>query len=257
MARNAGQEKGRRIVVVTAHPDDEMGFGSVLTHYARSGATVRLLCLTLGQKGFRSHTGIDDGDELARVRERELRDSSRILGLEPPIVLEFVDQELLGPAQERVRRRVKEELTGLRPDVVVTFGPDGVTGHVDHRAVSCFVTEILQATPAPGPSLFYFALSLEHVAAVERRTGRTLLGVAEPYLNTRIRVPDEDVQRAVQAIGVYRSQFAPDAMERLQAGFRTTSREVWFRRVLPGPRAGEPKAESLFEGPPSDRGGHA
>lgn len=254
---NRKRSAGKKIIVVTAHPDDEMPFGSVLSHYASVGAEVQLVCLTLGQKGFRAHTGIQNGDELARIREEELRRSSRILGLEPPIVLEFVDQELLGPAQERVRARLKEVLDLLRPDVVVTFGPDGITGHVDHRAVSCFVTEILQAGEEHGTRLFYFGLTLDHVAAVEQRTGRVLLGVADRYLNTRITVPDEDVERGIEAIGAYRSQFAPDALKRLQAGFRATTRVVHFRQVIPEPSEGRAVAESFFDDGPAhgnDRG---
>ncbi len=247
---NHNEAHGKKIVVVTAHPDDEMGFGSVLSYYARRGAEVRIVCLTLGQKGFRDHIDVDDGEELARLREKELRASSSALGIEPPMALEFVDKELLGPAQERARERVREILDQLVPDVVITFGPDGITGHQDHRAVGCFVTETLQAREHP-PRLFHWALTLEHVAEVERHTGRRLLGVARAHLDTCVRVSDEDVERGVRAIGAYRSQFAPDALKDLQEGFRGRLGEVYFRRVLPGTRSGEELAVSLF-GP--DRG---
>lgn len=248
--------EGKTIVAFNAHPDDEMGYASVLTHYARRGASVRLVTLTAGQKGFRAHVDVEDGEALARLRREEIRRVSDILGLEPPKVLEFVDQELLGAVQERVRERVAEVLDELRPDVVITFGPDGVTGHADHRAVSSFVTEILQARSDGTPRLFYYALSPSHVAAVAEHTGRVLLGVSERYLTTRIVVSEEEVETGIRAIGEYRSQFDPDAMRKIQAGFRNATKEVWFRQVFPLPTrslASGPAATFLFEGTPGER----
>ncbi len=239
---------GRKtIAVITAHPDDEMGLGSVLAHYVDRGVRVHLVCLTSGQKGFRSHTDITDSEELARVRRGELRRAAHILGVEPPTVLEFVDQELLGPAQDRIREELTRVLDDLEPDVVLTFGPDGVTGHPDHRAVSCLVTEILQAREDGSSKLYYHELPLGHVVHVAERTGRTLLGVAPRYLTTRIEVSPEEVERGIRAIGEYRSQFAPDALEELQKTFRGTTGEVWFRQVLPPPDPGMAVASTLFE----------
>ena len=119
--------EGKKLLVVNAHPDDEMGYASVLAHYAARGAHVRIVSATLGQKGFRDHTGIDDGEELARVRREELETASRFLGLDPPIALEFVDKELLGAVQDRVRQRIAEvletEATLHEPEHPVEPGP--------------------------------------------------------------------------------------------------------------------------------------
>jgi len=235
-----------KLTAVLAHPDDEMGFAPVLAHYAARGAEVRLVCVTSGQKGFRSHTEIRQVEKLVEVREAELREASRILGLEPPVLLGFVDQELWGGKQEEVRRALAGTLESLDPQVVLTFGPDGVTGHPDHRAVSCFVTEILQARRQPDVRLYYHALTLEDVDRFARRTGRRLLGVADPHLTTRIRVSPEELDRGLRAVGQYRSQFAPEVMEELQEVFRANGTEIWFRRVLPGASPAQPVEESLF-----------
>ena len=231
-----------------AHPDDEMGFASVLAHYAALGVRVRLVALTSGQKGFRSHTDIEAVDELVRVRKEELREASRILGLEPPVFLDFVDQELLGDDQEEVRERLAEVLQEYDFHVVVTFGPDGVTGHRDHRAVSCFVTEILQARDDLRPRLYYHALSPESVEHFRRRTGRTLLGVSGDFLTTRIRVSESEVEKGVRAVGAYRSQFSPDFLDELREIFRKEGRKVHFRRVLPSPPVDGPMEECFFNG---------
>ncbi len=234
------------LVAVLAHPDDEMGFASVLAHYAEKGTRVFLISLTAGQKGVRPHNQIDGTEELVRVRREEFENVGRILGAEEARVLEFVDQELLGAAQGEVRRRLQEVLEELRPRAVITFGPDGITGHPDHRAVSCFVTEILQARDDRHARLFYHGLHPRDAARFAERTGRTLLAVAERYLTTRIRVSEENVARGLQALSEYRSQFSPQLMEQIQSVFRETTREVWFRRVLPLPESDQSLENSLF-----------
>jgi LmbE family N-acetylglucosaminyl deacetylase len=134
----------------------------------------------------------------------------------------------------------------LRPQVVVTFGPDGVTGHPDHRAVSCFVTEILQSREDGTPRLFYHAVRLRDAARFADETGRTLLAVAQQHLTTRIRVSDEAVARGLQAIGQHRSQFPPERLDEIRRAFRETTREVWFRRVFPPPGPVRSVEASLF-----------
>lgn len=242
---DVGVENGPTLVGVLAHPDDEMGFGAVLAQAAHEGARVRLVALTAGQKGFRPHHPVTDGEELVRVRTEEFRNASRILGLDPPLVLEFVDQELLGDRQDEIQERLSNVLTELRPDVVVTFGPDGITGHPDHRAVSCFVTEILQARQ-DGPRLYYHGLHPWQAARFAERTGRTFRAVAEPYLTTRIRVSGGHLERGLKAIGEYRSQFSAPVMDQLLRAFRETTRDVWFRRVFPHPGSRGDLEDSLF-----------
>ena len=237
----------KTIVAVLAHPDDEMGFASVLAHYAARGGRIHLVSLTPGQKGFRDHAGISEVEALVQVRKEELRSSCRILGLEPPRILDFVDGELPAADQGQIRTQLQEVLDDWAPDVVLTFGPEGVTGHPDHRTVSAFVTEVLQARGTPGPRLFYHALTGEAVARFREETGRTLLGVEERYLTTRVEVSEEAVEAALRAIGEYRSQFSPDFMTRIQRCFRETLREVWFRRAFPSLRQGKPPEGSLFQ----------
>lgn len=234
------------LLAITAHPDDEMGFGSVLAHYARKGVGVHLVALTAGQKGFREHMGIDDPERLARIRRQELRNSSHELGIEPSRTLGFVDQELLGPAQGRIREVITDILRELAPQVVLTFGPEGVTGHPDHRAVSCYVTEILQARHDGQPRLYYHTLSHDHVVRVASRTGRRLLHVDDRYITTRIRVSEEDLEKGLRALAQHRSQFAPDTMREMQSLFRETTREVGFRRVFPTPVPDGETETSLF-----------
>jgi LmbE family N-acetylglucosaminyl deacetylase len=67
------------------------------------------------------------------------------------------------PEQEGARL-VAEVLAEVRPDTIVTFGPDGLTGHADHRAVSRWVTRAWHETGRPG-QLWYATLTAEFLAS--------------------------------------------------------------------------------------------
>lgn len=240
------EAEGKILLAVLAHPDDEMGFASVLAHYAGRGADVFMVSLTAGQKGFRPHTDIREAEDLARVRREEFKRSARVLGAREARVLEFVDQELLGPRQDEIRRRLGDTLEELTPHAVITFGPDGITGHPDHRAASCFVTELLQAKKEGESRLFYHGLHPQDAARFAEEMGRTLHAVAERHLTTRIQVSEEDVETGLRAIQEHRSQFSPEFMDQIRRIFRDTTREVWFRRVFPAPGSRGKLERSLF-----------
>src|SRR5215207_3798691 len=91
------------------------------------------------------------GDELATAREEEARCAARALGIQPPILLGFPDGKL---------------------GDYITWGPDGGTGHPDHRIVSSIVTQ-LQRTGAPGipERLFYMSLPVESMQAMNPQRG--------------------------------------------------------------------------------------
>ena len=81
----------------------------------------------------------------------------------------------------RVTQRIAEELERLRPDAVVTWGPDGGTGHPDHRIVSNIVTQ-LQRTGAPGvpERVFYMNLPVEAMRAMNPQRGEPPLQRVAP-----------------------------------------------------------------------------
>ncbi len=224
--------EGKTILAVTAHPDDDMGLGAVLTHYAVRGAAVHLVCATPGQKGFRSHTGITDASVLANVRREELRRSCEILEIEAPTILDFVDKEILGPKQAELKVRLHDILQARRPDIVLTFGPDGITGHPDHRGMSCLVTELLQKEKDSNIRLYYLVFTEERARRLLEASGRELAWVADRFVNTIVEVSEEELDRSIQAISQYRSQFAPDAMEQMLDFHRHSGRRISFRRAL-------------------------
>jgi LmbE family N-acetylglucosaminyl deacetylase len=123
---------------VWAHPDDEAYLSAGLMAAARRrGDRVVVVTATAGEHGT------DDADRwpperLGPMRRLELRASLAALGVQEHHVLGYPDG---GCAERDGTARLAAIIDDVRPDVVVTFGPEGMTGHPDHRAVSRWTTD--------------------------------------------------------------------------------------------------------------------
>ena len=138
----------RTILFVFAHPDDESHWGSgVAIRCHDEGARTVLVTMTRGERGTTG--GICSTEELSAVREAELREASRILKFDSLEILPYLDKEVPNIAPDEVRRLLVERIRRERPDVLVTFDPHGITYHLDHIALSRFVTEAIPAAADP------------------------------------------------------------------------------------------------------------
>jgi LmbE family N-acetylglucosaminyl deacetylase len=139
-----------RAVIVFAHPDDaEFLCGGTVATWAKGGTDVHYVCATDGSAGW---NGPDlTRDEIARIREAEMREAADVLGVRSVTFLGFVDGTL-EPNLE-LRRAVTREVRRLRPDVLLTFEPTLWSGrryvnHPDHRAIGEAVLAVV-ACDAP------------------------------------------------------------------------------------------------------------
>jgi LmbE family N-acetylglucosaminyl deacetylase len=124
------------LLVVYAHPDDKVfGTGGVLRTYSDEGVRTALICATRGEAGEIADAALATSQTIARVREGELRESCRILGVEDLVVLGCHDGRLAEADPAEVQGCIVREMRRLRPQVVVTFDAAGVYGHPDHRAI--------------------------------------------------------------------------------------------------------------------------
>jgi LmbE family N-acetylglucosaminyl deacetylase len=216
-------QQGRTLLVVAAHADDEGPVGPMLARYAREGVRVHLLIVTDGAQGS-VNAGVPPGPELAQLRVREAECAAEALGLQPPIFLEFPDGRLGDFVGDptllyRVTARLAQELERLRPDAIVTWGPDGGMGHSDHRIVSNLVTQLTRAG-APGATrrLYYIYIPAEGFRALYPERGVPPLLLPEPsYLTVRVSFEPQDLAAARRATACHRTQFTGDMMERMLA----------------------------------------
>jgi N-acetyl-1-D-myo-inositol-2-amino-2-deoxy-alpha-D-glucopyranoside deacetylase len=151
---------GKRLLVLFAHPDDE-AFGSAgsFAYLADRGATVTLIDATRGEEGEISDPMLATPQNLGEVREKELRTAMAQVGVTDVRFLDYRDSGMAGTEENKnprafmnanpadVAAHLREVIDELKPDAVLTFGPDGVYGHPDHKMISRTATAaVLTAT---------------------------------------------------------------------------------------------------------------
>ncbi len=277
--------KPRTLLAVFAHPDDEsFGTGGTLAHYARQGVRVVLVCATRGEVGDIADPSLATRETLAAVREKELLCAARELGIADVIFLGYRDSGMIGSPENdhpeafinAPATRVVPELVKIirreRPDVVITFEPNGGYGHPDHIAVHHHTVAAFHAAgslyrypeegdPWQPARLFYTAIPRRVFLEVrERLTARGIdthdldawlaagMGWPDEQINVILDVSDS-VDAKWRAIRCHRTQVGPDNFfARLPEDIRQAvlSRE-YFALAWPPDAEGLPW-QDLFEG---------
>jgi LmbE family N-acetylglucosaminyl deacetylase len=156
------------------------------------------------------------------MRSEEARCSATALRANAPILLGFPDGKLGDYISDRtlvyrLTDRLAAEIRRLQPDALITWGPDGGTGHPDHRLVSELVTQLVRAG-APGATerLFYMYIPAEGFVAMNPQRGAPpMLIPALKYLTTIVPFTPADLEAAKQSMACHRSQFAAELIERV------------------------------------------
>ena len=151
------------IVGVFAHPDDEaFGPAGTLATLAKE-YDVYLICVTRGDAGM-SHIK-HDGD-LGDIRLMELRNSAHILGIKEVFFLNYKDGTLCNNVYHKVADDIQKRLDELTPETLITFEPRGVSGHIDHIAVSMITTFVFNRVPY-ARYLWYYCIDVRHRKAMK------------------------------------------------------------------------------------------
>jgi LmbE family N-acetylglucosaminyl deacetylase len=199
----------RTIAAVVAHPDDESyAFAGTLAKAVIDGARAFVVAATRGEGGWDLSGAQRRGAALAAVRTEELAASCDAIGAAPPRFLELPD----GGVAEREAEgaaRLRAVLAELAPDVVLTLGPDGAYGHVDHLATTRMVTaaadarRVLHAAFAPGVFAPFFRLMRRHAPEVLGVDDESALGEPEADLEVDVTAVRD---RKLAAVAAHRSQ---------------------------------------------------
>jgi LmbE family N-acetylglucosaminyl deacetylase len=143
------------ILGVWAHPDDETYLSAgLMANTASRGARVACVTATRGEEGSWDHERYPPS-EMARIRDAELIAALGVLGVTEHYWLEFRDGTCDAVAEAEGIDRVGTIIDKVNPDTILTFGPEGLTGHPDHRAVSRWTTKAFDIAAKPGATLCY------------------------------------------------------------------------------------------------------
>lgn len=141
------------LLFVFAHPDDD-AFGPSGTLIMMSkDYDIHFLCVTKGQSG-ENHSN-NTSESLSKIREREVRASSKIIGANSIKFLDFVDGELCNNSYHDITAAIRRHVDLLQPSILMTFEPRGVTGHIDHIVVSMACHFVYQQSPYVNKLMLY------------------------------------------------------------------------------------------------------
>lgn len=207
-------QASRPIVAVFAHPDDERVIGPLLSRLAREGRETHLVIATDGSQGVRDFARIPAGAELAAARTREATCAANRLGVRQLHILGLPDGGLASfDVLGKLRPALAAIIDSLRPAAIITFGPEGGTGHPDHRLVGDVVTQIIQGDARYAKvDLLYASLPTERLRTAPPAEP-TVNGTAAALLTVRVPFEDRDLVAGREEFACHQSQYAPAEMD--------------------------------------------
>lgn len=136
------------MLLIFAHPDDEsFALGGTIAKYAEEGVNITLVVSTKGEAG--QTAGFCKKEELGLFREQELMRAAKVLGITEVIFLGYLDKEVPKVPPLDIVGRLVGIIRTRRPQVVITFGADGSSGHRDHRAIHHFTKAAIRLAKEP------------------------------------------------------------------------------------------------------------
>jgi LmbE family N-acetylglucosaminyl deacetylase len=217
--------KAERVLGVFAHPDDESVLaGGVLAAAAAAGADVAVVSATRGESGPLADGVHATPGTLGAVRLAELRDACAELGVRSVECLGLPDGSLEDVA-DQLASEVARLVATLRPDAVVTFGPEGLYWHQDHVAVHDAVATALESA-SPRPAVHHLVWPHgwmnDLVAAMHGRgLAPNLWGLdpeswgSDPDVDTVALDVRAHLDAKLRAIACHASQLPPDHLFRI------------------------------------------
>jgi len=256
----------RRVACVFAHPDDDtFGVGGSLALHAQDELELTVILATSGEAGRIADASLATRETLASVREAEDVASWRALGFDPDVrFLRHPDGGLGRIPREQLVFEVWDLLEETSPEVVVTFGPDGITGHEDHVAIGAIATEAFHATRTSSSGRAFSRLlhnvvpqgSLDRLNELLRVRGLEPMDPRQPFMPRG--VPDAEIGVRVDCSSVYEHKLEAIRSHKTQAELEDVPFDLWpemlstesYVVAWPERRPRDPVITDLFEGLP-------
>lgn len=183
----------KSLVAVFAHPDDEaFGPGGSLIHFGKI-SEINLVCVTNGDRP---------------ERKGELLKSAKILGIKKVDFLNFPDGSLCNNDYHQLAKAIEKKLKLYRPETVMTFEPRGVSGHLDHVAVSLVTTFVVKKLPFVKKILYFCELE-RTMKLLRKNFGEYFIYVPDGYKRKNIGLiinTSAHWQQRLKAMAAHQSQ---------------------------------------------------
>ncbi len=243
-----------KLLCVTAHPDDEAGaFGGTLLLYHERGVETYIVCLTAGTAA-RNRGTARSNEELASLRREEFAASCKVLGVTRGEVLDYLDSKLDRADLYQATGDLVQRIRQIRPDVMLTFGPDGgLTGHIDHAMAGNFATMAFEWAGRPDryPEQLARGLKVHRTQKLYYQTADFVLPdrqpIAPPTVTARIEIGKDRFEKKSEAFQRHTTQQPLFERVKKNLGQQGGTSEMYHLAATRDPR--EAKSETdLFEG---------
>ncbi len=201
------------ILGVWAHPDDETYLsGGIMAAAVDHGQRVACVTATAGERGTSDPERWPPA-KLAEIRKRELEEALRLLGVREHAWMGHPDGGCEEVAHQQAVGQLGEIIARFRPDTILTFGPDGMTGHPDHITVGRWARAASRLAEVQVLEAAKDAQWIERFADLHERYDVFEPGypvtIPDDQLALRIDLPDELLSRKIAALHAQKSQIAP------------------------------------------------
>ena len=220
--KNNNTADKKNILVIFPHPDDETAIGDALAKYSAT-CKIQIIYAVNSPK---------DTNMLARQNEGIC--SCKELGIEKPIFLTYDRLDGRDGPREYFNRinalklDLKKRIEQINPDIIITHGPDGESGHFEHRIVGSIVTQIILREGWFEKYPVYY-LAEPTINTEEEQMGGTS-EVDKKYINVSISYSDEDERKCIKAYECHISQLN-QIKHNIAEKLADSSNTTYFRKL--------------------------
>lgn len=228
-----------KVIFIFAHPDDEsFSSAGTIAKLTQKGVEVKLVTATKGEKGLVGKPPITTPENLGRVREEELKNVVKLLGVSKLYFLDFIDGVLDKTPLDRISEKILEILKNEKPNIVITFNEEGGSKHPDHIRIHEAATEAFKEymkRALKHVRLYYVVAPQSFIEKLKKKgTMRNIYGeitgTPDSYVTTEIDISDT-IDKKIQALMTHKTQHE-DAEKFLKRTNEPEFKKEYFRLAM-------------------------
>lgn len=201
-----------KVLCVVAHPDDETFFaGGTIAKLVSNGHIVKLITATRGEAGSVGTPPLCTQAELGNVREKELQNAAKILGISEIFFLDYIDATLDTIPVTELSGKIGKIILDEQPDIVITFNKEGGSRHPDHMRINKATTSAFAEYKSKKHIRLYYSdipkrllAKLETLGTLYTSFGK-IEGTHEDEITTVVDIT-ETVDKKLQAFQCHKTQ---------------------------------------------------
>lgn len=193
-----------KILYIFPHPDDEsFGPAHAMHNQRRSGHDVHLLTLTRGGATRQRHKYGHSVEQMGEIRYKEMLEVEKVLGLSGMTVLDLPDSGLKEMDPREIEKVIRDEISLIKPDVIVTYAVHGISGFHDHLVTHAAVKNVFCQMRDKGDSPTRLALFTITESDAAKGDHFKLSGSTDEEIDCVMRVENQDIEAARRALDCY------------------------------------------------------